>query len=317
MRSFWKLVFLFAALIFATKCGAAEFKLLNGDVIKGEGSSFNDNGVIIRLELGGFSQRIGYGKFTQETLRDLAQTPAAKKFVEPFIEIPQEEKAQKAKAIKKAIVIREPNKIPLYTGRPSLASAFFTPVGLLLLLALYAANLYAAYEISHFRARPVPVVVGASAILPIIAPVAFLAMPPGERAFAEAETPAEAPAPIQADAKGGTAPASGLGLAAGHDAAAAKGANPAYAQVYNRTNTSFDRRFFETKFTGFFRVVPAEAEKDLVLVIKAAKNEYIAKRITRISMIELHLALQRGNTEVNVPFGEIVEVSVRHKDAKA
>ncbi len=222
MRSFWKLVFLFAALIFATKCGAAEFKLLNGDVIKGEGSSFNDNGVIIRLELGGFSQRIGYGKFTQETLRDLAQTPAAKKFVEPFIEIPQEEKAQKAKAIKKAIVIREPNKIPLYTGRPSLASAFFTPVGLLLLLALYAANLYAAYEISHFRARPVPVVVGASAILPIIAPVAFLAMPPGERAFAEAETPAEAPAPIQADAKGGTAPASGLGLAAGHDAAAAK-----------------------------------------------------------------------------------------------
>jgi hypothetical protein len=317
MRSFWKLVFLCAALVFAVDSNGAEFKLINGEIIKGEGSSFNDNGVIIRLELGGFSQRIGYGKFTQETLREMAENPQAKKFVEPFIEIPKEVKAQQEKARKKEIVIREPNKFPLYTGRPSLASAFFTPVGLLLLLALYAANLYAAYEISHFRTRPVPVVVGASAILPIVAPLAFLAMPPGERAFSEAEAPAEAPAPVQAENKGGAAPASGLGLAAAHDAAAAKGANAAYAQVYNRSNTAFDRRFFETKFTGFFRVVPADAEKDLVLVIKGAKNEYIAKRITRISMTEMHVQLQRGATEASIPFAEMVEVSVRHKDAKA
>jgi hypothetical protein len=86
--------------------------------------------------------------------------------------------------------------------------------------------------------------------------------------------------------------------------------------VYNRSNTTFDRRFFETKFTGFFRVVPAENEKDLVLVVKAAKSEYIARRISRISMGEMHLQLQRGGTEVSVPFGEIMEVSVRNKDAK-
>src|SRR5262245_10196385 len=104
MRCFWKLVFLFAALILASVGNAADFKLINGDVSKGAASSFNDNGVIIRLQLGGFSQRIGYGKFTQETLRDLAQNPQAKKFVDPFIEVPEEVKAQKEKAKKKEIV---------------------------------------------------------------------------------------------------------------------------------------------------------------------------------------------------------------------
>jgi hypothetical protein len=316
MRSFWKYVFLCLAVFFVTAAGAAEFKLINGDVIKGEPASFNDNGLVIRLELGGFSQRIGWGKFSQETLRDLAQNRQAKKYVEPFIEVPKEEKVQKEKAKRKEIVIREPNKIPLYQGKPSLMGAFFTPVGLLLLLALYAGNLYAAYEIASFRSRPVPLVVAAAAVLPVIAPLIFVAMPPGERAAEPEAAPAEASAPVQAEAKGATSP-SGLGLAAAHDAAASKGGNPAYAQVYNRSNTTFERRFFETKFTGFFRVVPADAEKDLVLVIKAAKAEYIAKRITRISMTEMHLQLQRGATEVSVPFGEIVEVSVRHKDAKA
>lgn len=302
-------VFLAAGNLFA-----AEFKLTNGDILKGEIASANDTGLIVRLDVGGFSPRVGWGKFTQETLRELAQTPQAKKYVDPFIEVPVEVKKEKEKAKKKEIIIREPPKVPLFEGKPSLAAGFFTPVGLMLLLALYAANLYAGFEVAHFRARPVPMVVGASAVLPVIGPLIFLAMPSAERVVSE-EPPAEAPAPVQAENKA-AAGTPGIGLAA-HQSASAAAANPAYAQVYNRSNTTFDRRFFETKFTGFFRVSPAENEKDLVLVVKGAKHEYIAKRITRISMTEMHVALLRGGSEASISFGEMVEVSVRHKDAKA
>jgi hypothetical protein len=54
----------------------------------------------------------------------------------------------------------------------------------------------------------------------------------------------------------------------------------------------------------------------MVLVVRTAKQEYIARRISRISSSEVHLQLLRGNTEAGVPFGEISEVLVRHKDAK-
>jgi hypothetical protein len=103
---------------------------------------------------------------------------------------------------------------------------------------------------------------------------------------------------------------SALSVAA-HKGPEKKGAE---AQVFNRTDTTFDRRFFETKFTGFFRVVPADP--DMVLVVKTAKNEYVARRISRISGNEVHLQLLRGNTEVGVAYGEIAQVQVRHKDAK-
>jgi hypothetical protein len=86
------------------------------------------------------------------------------------------------------------------------------------------------------------------------------------------------------------------------------------AQTYKRTEVTMDRRFFETKFAGYFRMVPENP--DMVLVVRTAKQEYVARRISRISSSEVHLQLLRGNTEVGVPFGEISEVLVRHKDAK-
>ena len=90
------------------------------------------------------------------------------------------------------------------------------------------------------------------------------------------------------------------------------------AFIYTRGEFTFNRRFFETKFPGFFRVVPSEADKDLVMVIKAVRGEYVGKRISRISMNEMHIQLQSGNAsaEVMVPFVEIQSVQIRHKDAK-
>ena len=90
-------------------------------------------------------------------------------------------------------------------------------------------------------------------------------------------------------------------------------------QMYTRGEFTFNRRFFETKFPGFFRIVPSEAEKDLVIVIKAVRGEYVGKRISRISSNEMHIQLQSGNAsaEVMIPFAEIQSVQIRHKDAKS
>ncbi len=107
--------------------------------------------------------------------------------------------------------------------------------------------------------------------------------------------------------------ASGLSIAHGEKpggAAAAQGG----PQVFKRGEFTFNRRFMETKFASFFRVVQSEKE---VLVVRAAKEEYIARRISRISTNEMHIQLLRGGNEVMVPFAEIIEVQVRPNDGKA
>lgn len=311
-----RFVILATMLAFALLSGAAEIKLNNGDILKGEAASFSDDGVIVRLEIGGFSPRIPWGKLTQESLQSLLQNPDAREFVEPYIDVPLEVREQERRR-RKEIRVTEPPSVPRVEGRINLFAAMANPLGFTLLGLLYAANLYSAVQIARFRGRPVGLVVAVSAIAPVIGPALFAAMPAVQAEGGEAES-AAAPAateginPMQQALPAGLS-GSGLGLAAtGHGKAAG---NPAYTTVHNRSNATFDRRFFETKFSGFFRVVPSDAEKDLVIVIKTAKKELVAVRVSRISASEAHFQLQRGSEE-SVPFSEIAEVSVRQKTAK-
>jgi hypothetical protein len=55
----------------------------------------------------------------------------------------------------------------------------------------------------------------------------------------------------------------------------------------------------------------------MLLIFKTVKQEYIGRRISRISMSDLHLQLQSNNQEVPISFAEITSVQIRHKDAKA
>jgi hypothetical protein len=294
----------------------AEFHLNNGDVLKGVVSSSNDDGLVVRLDIGGFSPRIPWGKFTQETLKELQTNPQAAEYVEPYIEIPPEVK-EKEKEKRKVIKVVEPPRVPLVEGKPGFFASMANPLGWTLLGILYIANLYAGAQIARWRARPVPLVVGVSAVAPVIGPAIFAALPPGGAPVSQ-EAPAEAAAttegvnPMQQALPAGMQ-ASGLGLAA--QGGAKGGANAAYNQVYTRANTTFDRRFFETKFTGFFRLVPSDAEKDMVIAIKTAKQEILGVRISRISATEVHVQTKTA-AEVGVPFSEIAEVSVRPKGAK-
>lgn len=296
---------------------AAEYKLSNGDILIGQAASFNDDGLVVRLDLGGFSPRVPWGKFTQETLKMLMDVPEATEFVEPYIEVPIEIKEAEKKK-RQEIRISEPPKVPHSAEKIGFFAAMGNPLGYALLGALYLANLYAAAQIARYKGRPVALVVGVSAILPVLGPILFALLPSLGQAYVEPEVepaPAETGTnPMQQNLPAGMQ-ASGLGLAGGGAPAGKAAGNPAYSQVYNRTNATFDRRFFETKFTGFFRVAPAEPEKDLVIVVKTQKQEIVAARVSRISASEIHFQLQRG-TEASVGFGEIVEVSVRPKGAK-
>jgi hypothetical protein len=88
--------------------------------------------------------------------------------------------------------------------------------------------------------------------------------------------------------------------------------------VYKRGQFTFNRRFFETKFAGFLRMVPAEAEKDMVLQVRSGRGEHVGTRIARIMPNEIHLQVTKNgaSAEVIIPFVEISEIIVRHKDAQ-
>ena len=208
---------------------------------------------------------------------------------------------------------------------------FSSGLGFFIVLLLYGANIYAAYEIALFRARPPALVCGVSAALPVIAPIIFVSMstkmPPAEptaealaedaAAAAAAAAPAATAVPLDPDnpmqAAGVEHPAS---LHLSHDEQGHKPHHP--STTYQRGQFTFNRRFFETKFPGFFGVVRREADKDMVLVIKSARGEYLGQRISRIAQNDLHLEIHRGaaSEEVMIPFVEIQQIIHRHKDAK-
>jgi hypothetical protein len=87
--------------------------------------------------------------------------------------------------------------------------------------------------------------------------------------------------------------------------------------IFQRGDFSFNRRFFETKFANFCRLVPSHAEKDLVLVIESSRGRFVGRRIIRITPNELYLQVAANNATADemIPFTEIAEVQIRHKDS--
>jgi hypothetical protein len=55
----------------------------------------------------------------------------------------------------------------------------------------------------------------------------------------------------------------------------------------------------------------------MVLLIKSARGEYLGQRIARIAQHDLHLEVHVGGAsqEIMIPFQEIKEIQLKHKDA--
>jgi hypothetical protein len=321
VRRLYLVLALLAGWLLANDLWADTFKLTTGETVEGEllATSANDQGVQIKVGDGQY-QRVPWASFSQEDLKNFAKTPKMEPFVQPFIEVNPEEKIKKTQPD-----IKQPVRLARPVQQSLLGAMFSSSFGLFLLLVLYGANIYAGYEVARFRAQSIGLVAGLAAIpgLGLISPILFLSLPTrmqaAEPAVEEvAAEPHEAAAAAEAEVNPmhaeGAAHPTGLKLHA--EPESAKSALP-QTQVFQRGQYTFNRRFIETKFPGFFGVVRREADRDMVLIIKSTRGEYEGQRISRIAANDLHLQVQRGHAseEVLIPFQEIQEIKLKHKDA--
>jgi hypothetical protein len=306
-KLFWILLSLGLCGWFAT-ARADTFQLADGTSVSGDIVLFNDSGVTLRTPEDTYTNVV-WPKFSQQALKQLAQNPKAKSLVEPFIETPPPQPKSGE------IEIHDVTRLELPPPQSLFTALLSSSVGFVALLLIYAANIYAAYEIAIVRARPIGLVMGVAAVLPILGPIIFLSLPMRTEAPPEEMAP-EAEAQTYA-VPGAAAPvAPGLSTTGIHvTRAGTKAAGYPEAKIFQRGQFMFNRRFFETKFSGFFSVVRRPAEKDLVLVIKTGRIQLVAQRITRIAANEAYFESAQGGQEVMVPFADIQEIQLKHKDA--
>ncbi|MBC8096821.1 MAG: hypothetical protein H7Y43_13515 [Akkermansiaceae bacterium] len=304
---------------------AETFTLTDGQTIVGEliPGSADETGVQVKVEEGKY-ERVPWGGFSQEKLKEFSQDQKNRKlaqFSEPFIEVSQEDRMQKT-----AVEIKPVTRLERPAAQSLIGALFSSSVGIFLMLAMYAANIFAGYEVAVFRGQPKILVCGVAAVLPVIGPIIFLSIPtrmakPEEQEFivesAEAAPSYSVPNPeaeqAAAEAAAAAAAPGGLHLAQTQSSAAALPPT----QTFQRGAFTFNRRFIETKFSGFFGAVKRADNRDLVLLVKAARGTYVAQRITRITGNDMHLEVHKGpaSEEVMVPFSEIQEIQLKHKDA--
>lgn len=321
MRRFVITLIGWLAMIAAASAGT--FRLTDGTSIVGTIDLVADKGVTFMLETGDSSPRIEWSRFTPEALRELmaeAKTDNERARLQPLMDsIAGDVPKPKEIAVKP---IQAPDRPKHGSG---IFALFGSPLGWFMLLILYGANLFAAYEVCVYRHQPAATVCGLAAIpfFGILSPIIYGAMPtqyppppPPEPAapVEEAATPQTAPTPGSAAPGPGPLKMPGAPVAAGAPAPAPTAALPEPI-VFQRADFSFNRRFFETKFAGFFRVIPAEADKDLVLVVKASRGQFIGTRVSRITPNEVYLQVVNNNVSADemIPFTEIEEVQIRHK----
>jgi hypothetical protein len=318
-RILWIIIGFWLCGILAAAC-ADTYQLTDGTSVSGDIISFNDDGVSFHTTDDKYPPRISWTKFSQDTLKTLAKNPKVEQYVEPFIETPPPAHTLKP------VQIHPVSRLELPEKGSVLGGLFSSSLGILLILLIYAANIYAGFEIAIFRARPIGLVTGVSAALPIIGPIIFLSMPtliPQEATEQDMQMETGAPpqaapgaAPLAAPAQENqptTAETVHVATPTGWQATA----QLPDTQVFQRGQFTFNRRFFETKFSGFFGMTRHGANKDMVLVVKTARSQHIVERISRIAANDVHLEVVAGGAhqEVMVPFGEIQEIQLKHKDA--
>lgn len=332
--------------LFLSPAFAGSFPTVDGGVINGDVYAVKDEGVMIKSPDGTYLPKQTWDKFTQDGLKALlpeGKSAADRAIIESLIDDPP----KTARAPKEIVV--KPVAFPPRPSREHLGflAMFSSPLGLMMILVLYAATILAGYEVAIYKDQPIGMVCGLAAIpvAGVLSPVAFFFLktrPPAPEPFHAGPAPRlmsdrSAPAVITSDLAGASpAPVSSVlaapapvasQLAAPQSLAKAVGlapeARPAQnlpaPVVFSRQDFSFNRRFFETKMVNFLKLVPSTSDKDLVLWIKSARGEFTGRRITQITPADLRLQVFKGGATADetIPFVEIFEVQIRHKDFAA
>ena len=149
MRRYYLMVGLLIGGLLAGAARAETFNLTDGNTVSGELliTSANDGGVKIKVGDGDY-KTVPWASFSQEDLKKFVANKKMEPFVEPFIEISQAEKLKRTE-----VNIKQPPRLERPERRSLLGAMASSGLGLLMLLVLYAANIYAGYEISVFRSQ--------------------------------------------------------------------------------------------------------------------------------------------------------------------
>ncbi|HZF02656.1 MAG TPA: hypothetical protein VE344_12275 [Methylomirabilota bacterium] len=293
----------------------AGYSLVDGSTVSGEPVSFNDNGIIFKTGQDTYSDRLPWLKFSQAGLKQLAQNPKIAPFVEPFIEPAASEHA------KPEVKLNDVPRLEHPAGGSLFGALFTSSVGLVVMLLVYAANIFAGYEAAVFRARPIGLGLGLAAALPVLGPIILLSMPPPQAAPVEEilET-----APLEAEPHRFTVPGLPTPTPVPQEeihivASGFTGASPppdsSPTEIFQRGQFMFNRRFFETKFAGFFGIARPEADRNKILTVKIPAALLTVERISRISANEIHFEVVQGGErqEIMVPFAEIQQIQLKFK----
>jgi hypothetical protein len=224
--------------------------------------------------------------------------------VEPFIEPDASQRPAKPE-----IQVKEVTRLSKPENPSLIGGLLGSPVGLLILLVLYAANLYAGFEVSVLRARPVWQVIGLAAVLPIIGPVIFLAMP------MKVEAPPEEVAP---HAPAGTATAAGQKppeeIQIGEASWKPQEEKKPEPQIYSRGKFTFNKRFVETKFAAFVGATPGDLAKRFTMEVKTMKEQFAVERIMQVEANDVIFeTVQHG--QMTVALADIQEIKLNPRPA--
>ena len=309
----------------ARQLAEGEISLTNGNIIEGTVADVDQNGIVVRRDIGGFARRANWMQLTQQSLKkirrlgqvDPKRYRGAAAYAEPFIE-PDESQMEKSLPPGPVKGLVNP-PLPSNVEVASKVAAFGSEGGLGLLVAIALGSMMAGLGVAAFRESNPIWAAGVSLLLPIIGPVLFLVKPKveyddeydedEEYEYEEVETPGGA---TMTDTGGGAV--AGMMPEAKKMSFAQTGRKKSglKAQSWTRGDTKFDRSFFQNNFPNYFKSVIGATEREFVLAIKTGKREYVGQRIKRISGTDIHMELLNSK-EQKISFSEMGTVELRPK----
>lgn len=310
MRWFGKSAFVCLwALLVSLSLRAAEYKLIDGTSLSGEIISADKDGFLMKLDGGGYSPKTDWGKLTDESLLEMSKQPKAKKFVEPYVVQPTEEVVR---TTPKELKLTEPARVARPQAKHSIAGAIFAPGGLFFLGLVYLANIYFAFEVARFRWRKPVLVCGLAAVLPVVGPLIFLAMPKWQPPEEVDATAVAVQATTLTVADSGPSLVAQMGLRTG--GGGPHGSSGEYPRTFSRGEFTFNRRFFETQFADFLPAASESASAGLLMDFQTQQAHVVGDRINRMNANEVIVRIP-GADEAPIEYAAIVQVTIRRKDA--
>ncbi len=239
---------------------------------------------------------LAWSQISQDSLKSLDQNPKIARFVDPFIEptVPDH-------PIEQHVVVVPVQRMVRPADPSILMGLLHSGVGVFVLLVVYLANLYAAYEVAIFRLRSPGQVMGLAAILPVIGPAIFLAKgeaPPREAVAAPSEA-------VMAPSGSMENPQAEIAVVDEAHKVEEKKLEP---QIYPRGKFTFNKRFVETKFAGFIGEPKGDALK-FSMELKSSKEVLAVEKISQVAATEVILEVAHRGL-VTVALVDILEVKL-------